>query len=112
MYAAFSRDSRTKSIEHYSQADDLAAVRDGLRVLLDDYIRAPPGESSGKPEPARAPSPATTAERKSNAEIATVLFLSPKTVDTYRSRMMHKLGSGDLPHLVRFAIQHGVTQLD
>ena len=41
-----------------------------------------------------------------------MLFLSPKTVDTYRSRMMQKLGIGDLPSLVKFAIQYGVTQLD
>lgn len=41
-----------------------------------------------------------------------MLFLSPKTVDTYRSRMMHKLGVTDLPGLVKFAIQHGVIQLD
>jgi len=52
------------------------------------------------------------AEGKSSAEIAAKLFLSPKTVDTYRSRMMHKLGVSDLPGLVKFAIQHGVTQLD
>ena len=52
------------------------------------------------------------AEGKSSAEAAAMLFLSPKTVDTYRSRMMQKLGIGDLPSLVKFAIQHGVTQLD
>jgi DNA-binding NarL/FixJ family response regulator len=48
----------------------------------------------------------------SSADVARKLFLSPKTVETYRSRMMHKLGVGDLPHLVKFALQHGVTQLD
>jgi DNA-binding NarL/FixJ family response regulator len=48
----------------------------------------------------------------SSADVAHKLFLSPKTVETYRSRMMHKLGVGDLPHLVKFALQHGVTQLD
>lgn len=52
------------------------------------------------------------AEGKTSAEAGTMLFLSPKTIDTYRSRMMHKLGIGDLPHLVKFAIQHGITQLD
>jgi DNA-binding NarL/FixJ family response regulator len=51
-------------------------------------------------------------EGKSSAEAAAMLFLSPKTVDTYRSRMMQKLGIGDLASLVKFAIQHGVTQLD
>lgn len=52
------------------------------------------------------------AEGKTSAEVGAMLFLSPKTVDTYRSRMMHKLGIGDLPHLVKFAIQNGITQLD
>jgi len=51
-------------------------------------------------------------EGKTSAEVGTMLFLSPKTIDTYRSRMMHKLGIGDLPNLVKFAIQHGITQLD
>jgi len=50
-------------------------------------------------------------EGKSSAEIAGVLFLSPKTVETYRSRLMHKLGVGDVPSLVKFAIQHGLTTL-
>lgn len=48
-------------------------------------------------------------EGKSGVEIAQHLHLSPKTVDTYRSRMMQKLGIGDLPALVKFALQHGLT---
>jgi len=52
------------------------------------------------------------AEGKTSAEVGAMLFLSPKTVDTYRSRMMHKLNIGDLPNLVKFAIQNGITQLD
>jgi RNA polymerase sigma factor (sigma-70 family) len=51
-------------------------------------------------------------EGKSSAEIADLLFLSPKTVDTYRSRLMQKLGIGDVPGLVKFAIQHGLTSLE
>ncbi len=50
-------------------------------------------------------------EGKSSAEIASSLFLSPKTVETYRSRLMQKLGIKDLPGLVKFAIQHGMTSL-
>jgi len=30
-------------------------------------------------------------------------------VDTYRSRIKQKLGIHDLPALVKFAIQHGIT---
>lgn len=50
-------------------------------------------------------------EGRSGIEIAKQLHLSPKTVDTYRSRMMQKLGIGDLPGLVKFALQHGLTTL-
>jgi DNA-binding NarL/FixJ family response regulator len=51
-------------------------------------------------------------EGKSSADIAETLFLSPKTVETYRSRLMKKLGISDLPSLVKFAIQHGLTPLE
>jgi DNA-binding NarL/FixJ family response regulator len=48
-------------------------------------------------------------EGKTSATIAEVLFLSPKSVETYRSRLMKKLGIADLPTLVKFALQHGIT---
>ena len=51
-------------------------------------------------------------EGKSSAEIADDLSLSAKTVETYRTRLMRKLGINDLPTLVRFAIQHGLTPLE
>ena len=50
-------------------------------------------------------------EGRSNAEAARELNLSVKTVETYRSRLMQKLGLKDLPALVKFAIEHGVTQI-
>ena len=52
------------------------------------------------------------AEGKSSAESADMLSLSLKTVETYRSRLMHKLGISGLPGLVRFAIQHGLIPLE
>lgn len=51
-------------------------------------------------------------EGKSNNEIADTLCLSPKTIETYRSRLMSKLDIHDLPGLVRFAILHGLITLD
>ncbi|HKA46120.1 MAG TPA: response regulator transcription factor [Burkholderiales bacterium] len=44
--------------------------------------------------------------------IAATLSLSPKTVETYRARMMEKLGIHDFATLVKFAIQHGITTLE
>ncbi len=51
-------------------------------------------------------------EGKSSAEIAGILSLSPKTVETYRSTLMKKLEIKDLPSLVKFAIKHGLTPLE
>jgi DNA-binding NarL/FixJ family response regulator len=51
-------------------------------------------------------------EGKSNTKIAELLFLSQKTIETYRSHLMHKLGIGDLPGLVKFAIQQGITSVE
>jgi len=52
------------------------------------------------------------AEGRSSASIAATLSLSPKTIDTYRSRMMEKLGITAFPALVKFAILHGLTPSD
>ena len=51
-------------------------------------------------------------EGKSSGEIANILSLSVSTVDTYRSRLMQKLGLGDVPSLVKFAIQQGLITLE
>jgi DNA-binding NarL/FixJ family response regulator len=51
-------------------------------------------------------------EGHSSVRIGSMLGLSPKTIETYRSRLMHKLGLHDLPSLVKFAIQHGLTSLE
>jgi DNA-binding NarL/FixJ family response regulator len=48
------------------------------------------------------------AEGRSSAEIANIMSLSPSTVDTYRSRLMRKLGVEDVLSLVRFALEHGL----
>jgi DNA-binding NarL/FixJ family response regulator len=49
-------------------------------------------------------------EGKSSTEISIILTLSRKTVETYRSRLMQKLGIKDIPGLVKFAILHGLTR--
>lgn len=52
------------------------------------------------------------AESRTVQEIATRLALSPKTVETYRARLMDKLGIHDLAGLVRFAVQRGLIALE
>ncbi|MEO8848758.1 MAG: response regulator transcription factor [Casimicrobiaceae bacterium] len=101
--------------------DAIRVVHAGRRYLsqkiaaavVDDYIaerhRPSPLESLSRRERQILQ---LVAEGKSSAEVAAALFLSPKTVETYRSRMMQKLDISNLPNLVKFAIQHGVIQID
>lgn len=53
-----------------------------------------------------------TVEGLTIAETAQRLGLSPKSIETYRSRLMTKLEIEDLPALVKFAIRHGITSLE
>jgi len=53
-----------------------------------------------------------TAEGFSSSEIGEKLFISPKTVDTYRSRIMEKLGLHHRSELVRFALNTGLLKAD
>lgn len=46
-----------------------------------------------------------------SATIALKLSLSPKTVETYRSRAMRKLAVRGIPELVKFCIGHGIAPL-
>jgi DNA-binding NarL/FixJ family response regulator len=84
-------------------------------TVVEDYVDD--GWQEGKRSPLEALSPRErdillrVVEGKSSAEIADALLLSPKTVETYRSRLMQKLGVENLAELVKFAILHGITPL-
>jgi DNA-binding NarL/FixJ family response regulator len=47
----------------------------------------------------------------SSADIGLKLSLSRKTIDTYRSRVMAKVGVSDLAGLIRFAVAHAMAPL-
>ena len=96
------------------------AVHAGRRYLsekisaraLDDYMSA-----RGPEQPLERLSPRERqvlrliVEGSTSNEVAALLGVSSKSVDTYRSRLMAKLGIDDLPALVKFAIRHGMTSV-
>jgi DNA-binding NarL/FixJ family response regulator len=88
-------------------------ISDGL---VDDYVRQRQATEAKSPLARLSPREREVlqllVEGKSSAEIADILSLSLKTIETYRSRLMKKLGISDLPGLVKFAIQHGLTPLE
>jgi len=48
-------------------------------------------------------------EGKTSREIGHMIHLAPSSVQTYRTRLMMKLGVSDVPSLVKFALEHGLT---
>jgi two-component system response regulator NreC len=50
------------------------------------------------------------AEGKTSKEIATIMGLSAKTAESYRTRLMEKLGIHQTAGLVRYAIKHGIVE--
>jgi DNA-binding NarL/FixJ family response regulator len=84
--------------------------------VIDDYVHqrqaAPINSPLARLSPREREILQLVVEGKTSIEIAHTLSLSPKTVETYRSRLMDKLGIGDLPSLIKFAIQHGLTPLE
>ena len=87
---------------------------EATQVLLDDYR-----DKQNEPEPAAPHSLETLSDREhevlvmtalgySSREIGEMLFISPKTVDTYRQRLMEKLGLESRADLVQYALKHGL----
>lgn len=82
-------------------------------IVIDSYIRERNLETARSPLEQLSPREREVlqmvAEGKTSSEIAGMLFLSTKTVETYRSRLMQKLGLNDIPALVKFAVSQGIV---
>lgn len=82
-------------------------------ILISDYAR--PRDASQTQDPLAALSQRErevlqfVVDGRTSAEIASLLFLSPKTVESYRSRLMHKLGVSDVGELIKLAMRLGLT---
>lgn len=82
-------------------------------AMVDDYLRDRGAATAHSPLERLSAREREVLQRvvegQTSAAIAVAIHLSPKTVDTYRSRLMRKLGVQDLPGLVRFAVSLGLT---
>ncbi len=85
-------------------------------ILIEDYLfqrqNIQPESPLEKLSPREREILQLVVEGKTSAAIADVFFLSQKTIETYRSRLMQKLGIKDMAGLVKFAVAHGLTSLD
>jgi DNA-binding NarL/FixJ family response regulator len=95
--------------------DAVAALLDGIGEVLDGrFYSSPSLTREGQP----SQEPLTSREREillwiarglSNSAIADELEISPRTVDTHRTRLMRKLGKHTVAELVSFAVRSGLV---
>jgi len=52
------------------------------------------------------------AEGKTTKQVAMQLYISPKTVETHRLRIINKLGIDNVAQLTKYALQEGLTSLE
>ena len=52
------------------------------------------------------------AEGKTTKQIASLLFVSIKTIETHRKQIMYKLGLDSIAELTKYAIREGLTSLE
>jgi DNA-binding NarL/FixJ family response regulator len=123
VYRAFRAGAAGYLLKESAGIEVVAAVRSVLRGrnYVGSGMEQPPPERLRRDRPGGRKSPLESLSRrerevlqfvvdgKTSAEVAEILGLSPKSVETYRSRMMKKLGVDSLAALVKFAVGSGMT---
>jgi DNA-binding NarL/FixJ family response regulator len=112
------KSATAKSLTHAIHAvaqDEVFLDPSAARVLVDHHKE--PHATEGKGALARLSARerevlALTAEGHSSTEIAKRLRISSKTVDTYRARLIDKLGLKHRAELVRFALRVGLLKVE
>ena len=113
--------TKTRSADFLGQA--MKAVLAGQVFLCADSQAALRRAESRAGPAAKPPGPAvlSTREREvlrylahgeNTKTIASLLQVSPKTVETHRQHILRKLGTNSVGALTRYAIRHGLTTLE
>ena len=84
------------------------------KMLLEDYVRQvrekEVEDSYDLLTPREREILQLIAEGKTNKEIATILGLSPHTVETHRGNILEKLSLHSVPELILYAVRKGIIQ--
>ena len=84
-------------------------------LVMEDYVRRASGQSTGteldKLSAREREILQLVAEGRSSAQVANMVHISVRTVDTHRYNVMQKLGIHSIAGLTKFAIAHGLTSL-
>lgn len=84
------------------------------KMLLEDYVRRvrekEVEDSYDLLTPREREILQLLAEGKTNKEVATILKLSPYTVETHRGNLLQKLNLHSVPELILYAVRKGVIR--
>lgn len=81
-------------------------------IVVKDYIhRVSPNDLFSLLSPREREVLQLLAEGKKTRDIASLLHVSAKTVDTYRTQIMEKLGIYSIAELTKYAIREGLTSI-
>ena len=121
VHRAFAAGVRGYLLKESASSEVVAAVRSihGGALYLCDALRERVGDLAGRLNLPQSPLERLSlrerqvlqlvAEGRTSADIAQRLHLSPKTVETYRARVLEKLGLESTAALIKFAVEHGLT---
>jgi len=81
--------------------------------MIDNYVRKSPAQTKSSPFELLTPREREVlqllAEGNSTKQIGRRLFISPKTVESHRLRIMEKINIDSVAQLTKYAIQEGLT---
>lgn len=84
-------------------------------VIVDNYVKTSPVETTGStPElsPREKEVLQLIADGKNTKEIAAILNIGTKTVETYRQQLMKKLKIFNIAILTKYAVREGLSNID
>jgi len=107
-------DSLTKAVKAIAEGKRFLTTKVG-EMVLDEFIKTRIHHQQGyrgtRTTPREIEIIRLLAEGKLNKEIAGLLAISVRTVETHRSKIMFKLGLHSVAELVHYAIRHGIAEV-
>jgi DNA-binding NarL/FixJ family response regulator len=84
-------------------------------VIVDNFVKGSPAElakSTQQLSPREKEVLQLIADGKNTKEIATIINISTKTVETYRQQLMKKLNIFNIATLTKYAVREGLSHID
>jgi len=105
-------DCLTKAVKAVSEGKRFLTPRVS-EIVLEGFLKTGSRHQEGRAGPRTTPRELEIirllAEGKSNKEVAALLGITVRTVETHRAKIMLKLGLHSLAELIHYALRHGIV---